>query len=64
MTAPVARITPSPPRNEPGPPDPRRSSYRTIRSGNSSSIASIGLFRVLLMATCTALGPGASGHAP
>ena len=45
----------------PAPPEPRRSAYSTTRSGNSSSSASIGVLSVLLIATCTPLGPSASG---
>ena len=48
----------------PAPPEPRRSAYSTTRSGNSRSSASIGVFSVLLIATCTPLGPSASAHAP
>ena len=39
-------------------------STRSTRSGNSSSSASIGVLSVLLIATCTAEGPSASGQAP
>ena len=49
---------------EPSPPEPRRSEYSTARSGNSSSSASTGVLRVFDIATCTPLGPSASGHAP
>src|SRR5919199_6068096 len=59
-----SRTTPSPPRCSPSPPEPRRSAYSVTRSGNSSSSASTGVFSVLLIATCTPLGPSASGHAP
>src|SRR6185437_2420299 len=60
----ISRTTPSPPLCSPSPPDPRRSAYSLTRSGNSRSSASIGVFSVLLIATCTALGPSVSAQAP
>ena len=64
VSACTSRMTPSPPRKAPAPPLPRRTAYWVTRSGNSSSSASTGVFKVLDMATWTALGPSASGHAP
>ena len=52
-----SRTTPSPPRWRPAPPEPRRSAYSITRSGNSRSSASIGVFSVLLIATCTRARP-------
>ena len=47
----ISRTSPSPPRWAPFPPESRRTEYSPARSGNSVSIASIGVFSVFDIAT-------------
>src|SRR2546430_16888519 len=58
------RTMPSPPRCEPPPPDAARSEYSSIRIGEARSSDSIGVLSVLLIPTCTPLGPAALDDAP
>jgi hypothetical protein len=44
----MSRSMPSPPADHPAPPLPRRSRYRSTRSGKARSSASIGVFRVFV----------------